>query len=579
MPMNSPSAQRLGWALAAVCVLGAYLRSAALTYGLPGIYNPDEIPILSRALALAKGDPNPHNFLYPSLHFYLLFLWEAAFFLVGWVAGLFSSLAEFQASFFRDPSSLVLAGRALTAVCGTITLFAAYRLGEALFDRATGVAAALLLAVSPFAVQDAHYIKLDVPVTMFTAFAHVAIARLVVRGDLAARRGAWIWAGLLAGLAISTQYYVVFIVLTIAAAALADVRRAGAHRAIGNLSWAAAGTVAGFLIGTPFIIVEMDTALRDIGGVREVDIDRALEGGGGLFTSLPAYLRMLGVDAMGWPVALAATAGLVVLFATDWRRAVVLATFPLAYLTFIAHTVPMSRYVDCMLPVLCVAGAFALVAAGRRIAPSTPALTAGLVTLAAIPGAVASVHSNQFHMQTDTRTLAREFIEREIPSGASILTQPYSAPIARSRDALLEALTTNLGDAAQASIKFQLELQIDPPLTPSYRTIYFGDGGSDVDKLYVLTGEIPPGGDLGPLRRRGIAYVILKRSNVQNPKTVGIETALARDATRLATFEPYRADADAATRARVPPFLHNTGLRIDPALERPGPIVDIWRLR
>ena len=52
------------------------LRLIGLRYGLPYVYNPDEVSIMSRALAFAKGDLNPHNFLYPSLYFYVLFAWE-----------------------------------------------------------------------------------------------------------------------------------------------------------------------------------------------------------------------------------------------------------------------------------------------------------------------------------------------------------------------------------------------------------------------------------------------------------------------------------------------------------------------
>ena len=52
------------------------LRLYGLRYGLPAVYNPDEVAIMSRALAFAKGDLNPHNFLYPSFYFYALFAWE-----------------------------------------------------------------------------------------------------------------------------------------------------------------------------------------------------------------------------------------------------------------------------------------------------------------------------------------------------------------------------------------------------------------------------------------------------------------------------------------------------------------------
>ena len=42
------------------------LRVAAIGFGLPSVYNPDEVAIMSRALAFAKGDLNPHNFVYPT---------------------------------------------------------------------------------------------------------------------------------------------------------------------------------------------------------------------------------------------------------------------------------------------------------------------------------------------------------------------------------------------------------------------------------------------------------------------------------------------------------------------------------
>jgi hypothetical protein len=47
----------------------------------------------------------------------------------------------------------------------------------------------------------------------------------------------------------------------------------------------------------------------------------------------------------------------------------------------------------------------------------------------------------------------------------------------------------------------------------------------------------------------------------------------------VTTVSPYRADASAAERAATAPFLHNTAARIQPALERPGPIVDVWQIK
>src|SRR5262249_25370303 len=136
----APARTRLVWTtLAIIVAAGAALRVWALHYGLPGVYNPDEIPILNRALALGSNHLNPHNFLYPSLYFYALFLWEGLFFVVGRAAGWFPSLAAFQGAFFIDVSPFIASGRLLTAVFGTLTIPVTYRFAATLYGRTTGL--------------------------------------------------------------------------------------------------------------------------------------------------------------------------------------------------------------------------------------------------------------------------------------------------------------------------------------------------------------------------------------------------------------------------------------------------------
>src|SRR5215210_2456040 len=298
MPTDTPASHRSLVVLGAIVVLAAALRLLALGYGLPATYNPDETPILNRALAFAKGDPNPHNFLYPSLYFYALFAWEVLFYLAGRAAGMFDSLAGFQREFFTDPSRLFLAARALTALFGIATVLALYWFGRRLYGRTAGLVAAAFMAVAPIAVRDAHYVKLDVPVTFFVVLAHAIMALIVSDPAAAARRRTWLLAGLFAGLAISTQYYVAFIICSLAGVAAADAARTGRWAgSLRFLAWAGIAAGVGFFIGTPFFLAEPQIALRDIVAVREIDIDRAVEGGGA-FTSIVSYAQILLLDAV-----------------------------------------------------------------------------------------------------------------------------------------------------------------------------------------------------------------------------------------------------------------------------------------
>ena len=565
--------------LALICLLALGLRALGLSYGLPAVYNPDETPILNRALTFAKGDLNPHVFVYPTLYFYVLFVWEGLFFVAGRLAGAFDSLAAFQREFFIDPSRHFLAGRMFSVLCGTATVAGVYWLGRRLYDNATGLAAAAFLAVAPIAVRDAHYVKLDVPTTMAVVFALVALARIVVDPAAAARRGSWLIAGLLSGLAVSTQYYAVFLGFSMIVAAVVHLQRsADWRRTMSLFLLSVAGAALGFFIGTPFLLLDLDKALADIAHVREVDIDRAIKGG--VLVAVIEYLKIFMLDAVGWPVWLLAVVGGIWAVVSDWRRGLLFVSFFAAFFTFIVNTVPMSRYVNVVLPIVALAAAFAVIKLARATGPAARVVLPAAVVLAMIPGLVASIKTGLFIRQADTRTLAREFLEARVPPGETLLIQPYSAPVWRSRESLVEAFRANLGSESHASTKFQLTMALDPYPSPAYRLIYLGDDdGFDVDKIFVSPSRFESEEGLAPLRAMGVDYVVLKQSNVRNPTLDALDRALARDARLIAEFTPYRADVGSLERSGVPPFMHNTAARIHPALERPGPIVEIWEIR
>jgi dolichyl-phosphate-mannose-protein mannosyltransferase len=561
-----------------ICAVALGLRLLAITFGLPATYNPDEMPILNRALAFAKGDFNPHNFLYPSLYFYALFAWEVVFFVLGRVAGLYHSVDDFQREFFTDPSRLFVAGRLLTTCVGVATVPALYVFGKRLYNATTGLAAAAFLAVAPVAVRDAHYVKLDVPVTLLVVLTHVAVARIVTEPLAAQRRASWAIAGLFAGLTISTHYYAAFIVLPIAAAAAVEgMRTTRWTDAAISLGIAAVATIAGFIIGTPFFFAEPHTALRDIVAVREIDIDRAVQSTGA-FTSFARYAEILFRDATGWPVCLLGAVGFIWAVLVDWRRGLILGTFTATFLVFVSNTVPMSRYLNVVIPLFALAAAFTVTMVSERFGRRAPAAAAVLTLAAMLPGLTMSVRTDRFFRQRDTRTIAREYIEQHIPSGSTILVQPYSAPVRRSRESLVEALRANLGSEQKASIKFQLMLAA-PVASPSYRLIYLGEGGEDPDKIYSAAKVFDSAASLAPIRALGVQYVVLKQGNMPNPGLAALESALAREGRRIASFTPYRAEAPPAERARVAPYLHNTAARIEWALERPGPGIDIWDIQ
>lgn len=571
---------RLAATLAGIGAVALALRLVGLQFGLPAVYNPDEIAIVNRALTFAKGTLNPQNFLYPTFFFYVLFAWIGIYLAFVWVSGGVSSIAELQRLYFANPTGIYTAGRALGAATGTATALLLYALGARLADSRAAIAAAVFLAVAPLHVRDSHYVKHDVPATLAIVVAYIAMTRVWPCAPAAGpqRRDA-VLAGAACGVAFSTHYYCVFLVLPLVWAIVQAWRRDGWKTVFARMVAAGVASAVVFFLLSPFLLVEPSTAWRDITANRRIVVDRAVESGA--FAPAQRYAEMLWTDSLGLPVVVLAVAGAAWML---WRRtnvAVFLLLFPVAFFAFITNTFPASRYLNPLLPFAALFAGAALSAAAASIrAPAWVFVSA--VAMAALPGAIASVRADMFFRQDDTRTLAQRFVESSVPPGSTVLIQPQSVPLTPTRDSLVEALERHLGSVEAASAKYQLQLAQQPYPSPGYRLIFLGHREDartqDPDKMFVDYPQLGGSRKLEALHELGVEYVVLKRYNRPDPWTQPFLAALARGGRRIATFSPYRPDVTEVEQARIEPFLHNTDTRIDAALARPGPIVEIWHL-
>ena len=549
--------------LIAIAVVGALgLRVAGLRYGLPAVYNPDEVAITSRALAFAKGDLNPHNFLYPTFYFYVLFAWQGLTAVLAVVTRQVASFGAFEREFFLDPTRVYVAGRLLTALLGTATVYACWTLARRLGLGAGALWAAVFLAVAPLHVRDSHYIKHDVPVTLLIVLSYAACARVWDR------RGSLVLAAAVTGAAFATHYYAIFLAIPLAWSAARGARTTA--EAVRRIALAAAVSAAVFFALSPFAILEPHTALRDIRANRQIVVDRAV-GGLGYAATLARYAVLLVRDTAGWPVVVLAAAGLVVAFRRDWRRASWLLSFAVPFFLFIAGTVPATRYLVPVVPFLAILAGWAVDDVDRR---SRAFATALAVACAAWP-AVASVRTDLFIRQADTRTLAAEYLEKIVPSGTTVLVQPYSVVLQPTREVLEEAVRRT---GREMPTKTRLQIERVPYPAPSYRLLWLGSG-LDADKIYVTYEQLSGSDPLRAARNERVAYVVWKRYNKPDPATLPFLSALAREGRRIAVFSPYRdAPREGGGDTRPEPFLHNTDTRITGALERPGPVMEIWQL-
>ncbi|HMF61818.1 MAG TPA: oligosaccharide flippase family protein, partial [Vicinamibacterales bacterium] len=389
--------------------LGAFiLRLIGLQYGLPDVYNPDEVAIMARALAFAKGSLNPHNFLYPTLYFYVLFAWVGIYLAFVYITGRVGSIAELQRLYFTDPTGIYTAGRMLGAVSGVATVLLVHRLAASLLNRRAGLAAALFMAAAPLAVRDSHYVKHDVFATMLIVAAYAAIVRVwPAPREGGPRRRDLLVASAACGAAFSTHYYCIFLALPLTWSIIQAWHPEGWRRVMRELCIAGGCTAAVFVAFSPFIAVEPWTAWRDIVANRAIVVDRAVEGGA--FAPAMRYLDILWHDSMGLPVVLLGCAGAIWMLITAPSRAVLLLAFPVPFFVFISNTVPASRYLNPVLPFVAIFAAWTLtsIAAQWRLKAW---MFWVVVAACAAPAAIASLRGDLFFRQADTRTIARDYI-------------------------------------------------------------------------------------------------------------------------------------------------------------------------
>jgi hypothetical protein len=413
-------------ALGLILAVGVLVRFAGLSYGLPHTFHSDEGRIVGRAVRFLSGDPDPRFFNWPSLYMYVL----------SGVYGLIFGVRESPILFATDPGSFYLLGRVVTATLGTATIATLYLLAAPLYGSMVAALASLFLALNLLHVHDSQYVTTDVPLTFLVTLGLLVVLRYLRDG----RARQVVGAGLLAGLATSMKYPGGLLLLPLLVAHLLRLRAApgGARRAVVTPGLAAAGLsgLAAFVAGTPYAVLTprafVHGVLDEVREVRSVQFGNEADLPGYLFHLLHSL-----PEAMGVPLLLLAAGGLGLL---AWRRRpadIVLLAFPLPYFLVIGTwSSRFERYALPLLPFLALFAAVALVALVRSLAPATWRETRRGWLVVAVAAALLLAPEvyrvARFHVllgRPDTRQVAADWIERELPPGVRIAMEPYSPAI------------------------------------------------------------------------------------------------------------------------------------------------------
>jgi len=480
-------------------------------YGLPQPHaRPDEDKIVGPALAIARdGDPHPRQFTYPSLPTYL----DTLVVLAARAAG----RLDLDGS-LRDYVEALRLCRGLGVAFGVATIAATFALAlRAHGSRAVALLAALIAATNFLHVLYSRFATVDTATTLFVTLTLL----FAVRAGQGHRLRDYLWAGACCGLTASCKYNLGLVGLGLAAVAI--LRSPGGpapplRQRLVRLSLAGVAAVVAFALTSPYCVLRFDAVVRALRATSEI-----LYAGPEL--ALFVHLRETFPAGFGWPVFLAAAAGIVRGLRLRRPADLALLGFVLPVLLNVAtlRTV-FPRYLVSLVPPLAVMAAELVLVAlpvGRLVA------LASAVAMV-LPSLAHAVAFDGIAARPDTRVLAAAWIEARVPPRAGVITcKGYGSPV----------LTGVRNEETYCGMK-RVEAGF-----PGYRYLV-----TQQHPAFTLTGVRP--GVLAYLRKRG---------------------------TPVAEFSPFRPGASDV------PYFYSADAFFMPfsgfgAVERGGPILEVWDL-
>ena len=408
-------------ALALILLIALGWRLNNIAFGLPSLWDPDEpIFMIIPLRMLTEGTLDPGWFGHPgSTVIYLVALIDAAVAGLGIASGRYADAATFAHAAFENPAMLFVPARVAMALIGTGTVWLTYLIGKRVQGTATGLVAALLLAINGLHIAWSQVIRTDIPASLFMLACILFSIRASERGQLKD----YLLAGACAGLATATKWPAATVALAIAGAAAS---RGFTRRDENNLVAAGAAFLAAMFVASPFIFIDWQTVLANVQG--EAKPFHLAHTGSGFLSNLGFYLGGQVAGSMGWIglVAVVFGAGSFSMRSACARWILIPPTVAFLALICAQHLI-WSRWVLPVMPMFCIFAAVAAVmlakAAQRAVPRLRPSLAVGILAVLLAAPSLAGAIGQARERSNDTRGRAARWAAQHIPPGSTVLLE------------------------------------------------------------------------------------------------------------------------------------------------------------
>lgn len=395
------------------------IRVIGLDYGLPYIYNTDEYKVVNYALKFGSGDLNPKFFEYPSLYLYFMFFVYGIIFIMGKLFGIFKDTADFAILYFRDPTIFYISARFFSVLFGVLNVILIGVLAKKLFGRRVAVLSMILFSVIPYIVEYCKIAKIE----MSYLFVSLLFLLVIIKLIETKQEKYFYYSGILLGLGTSLKYIPVILFFIIFYANWICFKKFFDKKIVIVFLL----FFIFFVIGTPFSILDFSTFLKDIKALVSPTISEFKN---------PFYLRLfmtfqtylfVGSEIFKIPfLGILCYIGFfmcIVNFLKEKNPSYFLVLYPIVANFFIVarHFVVMKHFIFLSIPFFIICGAYIL----DKVYTSSKILFYILFIVIFLPSFLESVLINYKYSQVDTRTIALEWIEKNIPYGTKILIDRY----------------------------------------------------------------------------------------------------------------------------------------------------------
>ena len=186
--------------LSFIILLSILLRISNITFDLPQGRGLEHLEIM-RALELGMGKFNFERITKGGL-FYVLFVEYGALYIILSLFGIVRSSQEFALYYMNNPSIFWIIGRLTSAIMGTFSVVILFFIGKKIYDYKTGFISSFLFAIYPIHVKFSHIVCVDIPMVMFALASFYFIVLLYENGLIKN----YIVAGLFIGLAVMNKF-------------------------------------------------------------------------------------------------------------------------------------------------------------------------------------------------------------------------------------------------------------------------------------------------------------------------------------------------------------------------------------